>query len=172
MLHNCCFLNLSVSKADVIRMGDGEGKETTEKGKLETWCIVFHSKWNRSTCKQESTYIRPAGDFKELLINTTHKHSLERVLDLQSLSESLSLSSLNGSLSSCLDSLSLTLIHNIVCPELFGIIEKRRWRVCEVINSKEFWSSFSTHGTGFKSQLHHSKTFMTLGKLFNLYLSS
>lgn len=110
------FKPIRVSKADVMRMGDGEGKETTEKGKLETWCIVFHSKWNRSTCKQDSTYIRPAGDFKELLINTTHKHSLERVLDLQSLSESLSLSSLNGSLSSCLDSLFLTLTYQYSMP--------------------------------------------------------
>lgn len=30
------FKPIRVSKADVIRMGAGEGKETTEKGKLET----------------------------------------------------------------------------------------------------------------------------------------
>lgn len=52
-------------------MGAGEGKETTEKGKLETWCIVFHSKWNGSTRKQDSKYIRPTRDYMGLLINIT-----------------------------------------------------------------------------------------------------
>lgn len=77
-------------------MGAGEGKETTEKGKLETWCIVFHSKWNRSTRKQESTYIRPAGDYNGLFMNTTHKHSPLGELDPQNLPKSSPLSSLNG----------------------------------------------------------------------------
>lgn len=63
-----------MSKADVIRMGAGEGKETAEKGKLETWRIVFHSKQNGSMSTR-STYIRPTGDFMGVLINTTHKHS-------------------------------------------------------------------------------------------------
>lgn len=76
-------------------MGPGEGKETTER-EVRDLMYSISQQVKEKHIIYKSTYIRPSGDYLELLINTTHKYSPVSELEPQNLPQSSPLTSLNG----------------------------------------------------------------------------